>query len=466
MALGLRALAWWAWATLIFLACAVPASAQSTAGRLDLAFGNGGLAFTPPGTAGEEADVELANVPGGSVVVGNALEGRLVRFLPDGSRDTAFGESGELHLGPETAREGVDERTFWSRSVAVDSRGRVLVFGEQTDTRQFFITERSVPASSAVVLRFSDEGHPDPSFGEGKGFIREDFGLGSGLNTDIPMVSALAGRVDSRDRPVLVAGLTSPTSGCYAHGGVGSRPRAVVRLTESGQPDPTFGGGDGVSPIEGSASFPGLGIDGKDRPVAGVGRIGSPTAECQLGTTLFRLGEDGERLSAFGSDGIRVFKWLSLAVLEPSGTMILSSRHDQTLSLVRLRPNGSRDMSFGQGGVARVHLPLDIGFHARPVAVDPRGRILLAGFIGSPIAEPAKRQPKHSAFVVARLLPSGKPDLGFGTHSWIITRFARPLEVTSAQATLDPRGHLLVAGTVTKPHREGGFAIARYLLGS
>jgi hypothetical protein len=75
------------------------------------------------------------------------------------------------------------------------------------------------------------------------------------------------------------------------------------------------------------------------------------------------------------------------------------------------------------------------------------------------------RQPKHSAFVVARLLPSGKPDLGFGNRGWITTRFHRPLEVTSAQATLDPRGRLLVAGTVTKPHREGGFAIARYLLG-
>lgn len=450
--------------------CTAPASAKSMAGRLDPTFGKGGWTVTPPGSAGEEADIELASSAAGPVMVGNGLEGRFVRFLSDGSRDSDFGKGGELVIGPETARDGVEERAFSPDSIAMDSRGRVLVFGEQIDTRQSFIADMgiSVSASSAVVLRFSGEGRPDPSFGEGKGFIQGDFGLSSGLNTDIPMVGSMAGRVDSHDRPIFVAGVSSPTQGgCIAHGGVGTRPRAVVRLTESGQPDPAFGGGDGVSPmIEGSTSFPGFEIDGEDRPVVGVGRIGSPRAECQPGTTLFRLGKDGELLSGFGSDGVRVFKRFNLAVLEPSGAMILSYRHDQTLSLVRLRPNGRRALSFGQGGVAKVHLPLDVGLHVRPAAVDAEGHILLAGFVGSPDAEHAKRQPKHSSFVVARLLPSGKPDLGFGNRGWVFTRFSRPLEVTSAQATLDPKGRLLVAGTVVKPpHRNGGFAIARYLLG-
>jgi uncharacterized delta-60 repeat protein len=445
-------------------------SASAQVGRLDPAFGKKGLAVTPLGIAGEEADVELASTPSGSVVVANALEGALVRFLPDGSRDTGFGDGGELLLGSNTAAEGVAERTFFSRGIAVDSRGRVLIFGQQTDTRQLynpgdFTGESS--ASAAIVLRFSDEGDPDPSFGEGRGFIRSDFGLGSGLRTDIPMVAALAGRVDSRDRPVLVAGVLSPTSGCEGHSGVGSRPRAVVRLTESGQPDTTFGDGNGLSPIEGSTSFPALEIDGQDRSVIGVGGIGGVRAECQPGTTLFRLRRDGKRLSGFGSDGVRTFKRLHLAVLDPSGVMILSYRHGQTLSVARLRPDGRLDKSFGWSGVAKLHLPLEVGLHVRPVAVDAKGRILLAGFIGSPIAVPAKRQPKDSGFVVARLLPGGARDSSFGNRGLIVTRFAQPLEVTSAQATLDPQGHLLVAGTVTKPHNRGGggFAVARYLLG-
>jgi uncharacterized delta-60 repeat protein len=464
MARWLRGVAFLVSAAILLLSCPISASAQ--AGRLDSSFGKNGRTITPPGTGGEEAAVEVASPPDGSVVVANALEGRVVRLLSDGSRDTGFGEGGELSLGAKTAAEGVVELTFFSRAVAVDGRGRVLVFGEQTDTRQSYSGfTGEVPASTAVVLRFDREGDPDPSFGEGRGFIRSDFGLGSGLETDIPMVGAQAGLVDSRSRPVLVAGVSSPTSGCEAHSGVGTRPRAVVRLTDSGQPDPAFGDGDGLSPIEGSTNFPALEIDGRDRPVIGVGRIGSGRAECQFGTTLFRLRRDGKRMTGFGSNGLRVFKRLHLAVLEPSGAMVLSYRHDQTLSVARLRPDGRRDKGFGQGGIAELHLPLAVGLHVRPVAVDARGRILLAGFIGSPVAFPDKRQ--HSAFVLARLLPDGAWDSSFGNRGWVFTRFARPLVVTSAQATLDPRGRLVVAGTVTKSrHRSrGGFAVARYLLG-
>jgi uncharacterized delta-60 repeat protein len=459
-------------AALALLSCAGGASAQTRVGRLDPGFGTKGRTITQFGIAGEEADVELAITPNGSAVVANAtFEGAIVRFLPDGSQDGGFGEGGELSLDPETAAEGVAERHFFPGAVAVDSRGRILVFGQQADSRQTFLGpwfSGEIPASWAVVLRFTAEGKPDPGFGEGKGFIRSDFGLASPLETDIPMVGALAGRVDSRDRPVLVAGVSSATSGCYnAHGGIRSRPIAVVRLTESGQPDPTFGGGDGISPIEGTDSFPGLAIDGEDRPVVSAGRIGNPHAECQFGTTLFRLRRDGERMAGFGSDGVRVFKRLNLGVLEPSGAMVLSYRRDQTLDLARLRPDGRRDMGFGRAGMAKVHLPFEFGFHVRPVAVDAKGRVLLAGFIGSPVATDVERLPKRSAFVVARLLPNGELDRGFGKRGWIITSFARPLEVTSAQATLDPKGRLLVAGTVTKQHHRvgGAFLIARYLLG-
>lgn len=317
------------------------------------------------------------------------------------------------------------------------------------------------------MLRIDAAGNLDPSFGEGRGFIRSDFGLDSDLRTDIPMVGALAGQVDSRDRPVLVADVTSSTSGCYGHSGVGPRPRAVVRLTEAGQPDLSFGEGDGISPIGGSTSFPTLAIDGRDRPVADVGRIGSSRAECQSGTTLFRLREDGQRLSGFGANGVRVLKYMHLAVLQRSGAMILSYREGRTLHVARLRPNGLLDRGFGQSGVAKLRLPFEAGFHVRPVAVDTKGRIVLAGFVGSPIANPDAREVKHSSFAVGRLFASGARDTSLGDHGWIFTRFARPLEVTSTEAALDPRGRLLIAGTVTKPKRDGGdrFAVARYLLG-
>lgn len=452
---------------LVLLAYPTLASAKSIG--LDPSFGKGGRTTTLPGTAGEVASAEIAVAPGGSIVVANALEGRLVRLLPDGSPDAGFGDGGALRLNSKTAAEGVAERWFFPRAFAVDSRGRVLAFGTQTDTTQSYFAgfAGEVSSSTAVVLRFDPAGNPDPSFGEGRGFIRSDFGLDSDLQTDIPMVGAMAGRVDSRDRPVLAVGVSSSTSGCEGHSGVGMRPRAVVRLTEAGQVDPNFGGGDGVSPIAGTTSFPALAIDGRNRPVADVGRIGSVRAECQFGTTLFRLREDGQRLSGFGANGIRVFKHLHLAVLQHSGAMILSYREGQTLHVARLRPSGRLDKGFGRGGLANIHLPFDVGFHVGPVGVDARGRIVLAGFVGSRISNPAARQMRRSSFVVGRLFASGARDTSLGDRGWIFTRFARPLEVTSTEATLDSRGRLLVAGTVTKPSRDGSgrFAVARYLLG-
>ena len=397
-------------------------------------------------------------------MVGNTLDGKFARFLPDGVSDPHFGTNGRLALSPKTASEGVESLFFAPRAMAVDGHGRVVVFGAEMDASQTFSSGGfygSVEASDAVILRLSREGKPDLSFGEGRGFVRGDFGLGSGLRTDIPMVAALAGRVDSRGRPVFIAGVMSFTSGCYGKPGTDYRPRAVVRLTESGRPDSSFGSGDGISLLQGTTSFPGLAIDGDDRPVAGVG----PREECKGGATIYRLRRDGRRLTGFGSDGVRSYKGLSLAFVEPSGAMVLSGRRGQALQVARVRADGSLDAGFGRDGSARVHLPVKVGLHLRPAAVDRDGRILLAGFVGSPDGSPAKRQPKHSSFVVARLLPDGKLDRSFGNRGWIFTRFPRPLEVTSAQATLDPQGRLLVAGSVVKPHQgDGAFAVARYLL--
>jgi uncharacterized delta-60 repeat protein len=236
-------------------------------------------------------------------------------------------------------------------------------------------------------------------------------------------------------------------------------------LTEPGQLDPSFGGGDGVSgPIEDSTSVPALELDGDGAAVVGVGRINSRQAECEPGTTLYRFRQNGGRMKSFGSGGVRVFTRLHLAFVEPSGAMILSRRAARTLRLVRIAPDGSRDMGFGRHGVAEAHLPA--GLHVRPVAVDARGRILLAGFVGSPSGSTKKGKPKHSSFVVARLLPDGRPDSSFGSRGWIFTGLPRPLEITGARATLDPQGRLLVAGTVVeRPERAAAFAVARYVLG-
>jgi hypothetical protein len=343
---------------LAFLSLAATASAQPRAGHLDPTFGDGGRAFTSLNVTDNAEWVELGIAPDGSAVLADYEI--LIRFRPDGSRDLRFGGGGRLVLRPETAAEGVAERTFFPSDMAVDNRGRVLVFGQQTDTRETFdVIGRQLPTSSAVVLRYSGGGRRDLSFGNGRGFIRGDFGLPSEITTEIPLVRALAGRVDSRNRPVFVAGASAVSSYCYGHSFIDSQPRAVVRLTEAGAPDPSFGGGDGVSPIEGATGFRGLEVDAADRPVVGVGGIGGVSgAECRLGTTLVRLRQDGERLASFGTDGVRELRGLSLDVVQPSGAMILSQRRKRALILHRLRPDGDRDLRSAKADLPGWHCPM------------------------------------------------------------------------------------------------------------
>jgi uncharacterized delta-60 repeat protein len=394
------------------------------------------------------------------MVVAEPYDGRIFRLRPDGSLDTRFGDRGFLSLGRSTASEGVRGRTFGAAAIAVDGTGRVLVFGTQGFAGRSVVvggTVSTLYATEVVVLRFTRNGSRDLGFGAGKGFIRADFGLASPYSSEIPLVGAMTGAVDSRERPLLVSGVASP-KGCYSHGGPGRVPRAVVRLTSSGQPDPTFGS-EGVTPIEGSADVPELQIDSLDELAVGVGPIGGSNPDCRTGGAVYRLGRDGERLAEFGSDGVRVSRRMHLSALEPSGAVILSHRQSHTLDLSRLSPDGTPDQSFGRGGVAKVRLPMKAGLEITSVVGDKEGRIFVAGFVAS---IPARHQP--GAFVVARLRADGRLDPHFGEQGWAITSFPRPLEVTSAQAKLDPQGRLVVAGTTaTRKNPDGGFVVARYL---
>jgi hypothetical protein len=106
-----------------------------------------------------------------------------------------------------------------------------------------------------------------------------------------------------------------------------------------------------------------------------------------------------------------------------------------------------------------------VGLHTELAGVDAKGRLLIAGFVGSPISEPEKGQPP-SSFVVGRLLGDGKPDPSFGNHGWLFTHLPGRRELISTDATLDPKGRLVVGGIVTTPKQhDGAFTIARFLLG-
>jgi len=460
--------------TALTLTCLDPPGARAGVGGRDPAFGAGGLVSTPLDTA-SRSRVELGVGPDGSAMVGDPA-GYLLRFGPDGAPDTAFGAGGKFILGRDPLSEGVEERALHPSNFVVDGAGRLLIFGGESDSRRGYRVPNSSATtgepltaleSRAVALRFTEEGEPDPTFGSGSGFVRSSFGLRSQFPTDIPLIDALTGMVDSEDRPVLIAGAEAIALGCNA-GGLTSYPRAVVRLTEAGEIDRSFSG-NGVIPLTGSTDSPTLGIDASNRPGVRVGPYLRPELNCRAGTALVRLRADGQLVRRFGERGSRTFgELLRLALVAPSGAMILTHRDGRTLEVVRIGLSGRRDKRFGHNGTARVRLPVAVGAHVMPVAVDAHGRILLAGFLGSsdPNPLPNSGVPEHPSLAVARLLPDGRMDFAFGERGWIIDRVPEPLEVGSTAATLDPQGRLLIAATVTAPDQsQGGYLLARYLLG-
>jgi hypothetical protein len=182
---------------------------------------------------------------------------------------------------------------------------------------------------------------------------------------------------------------------------------------------------------------------------------------CSEGGLIYRLGSNGERDDQFGSAGALGLEHMHMAALEPSGAMIVSRRQSRALILGRLTPTGARDPRFGSGGSAKVDLPSGSDLTIASVLVEKSGGGILV--VGYRKGTSTKRGP--ASFLVARLFGDGKIDRGFGDHGWVRTAFPRPLEITSAQATLDRQGRLVVAGeTATPGDPEGAFLVARYLL--
>jgi uncharacterized delta-60 repeat protein len=438
-------------------------------GGLDPAFGVGGFATTPLETAPRVA-VELGVGPDGSVVVGEPSS-YLLRLNSSGTIDPAFGDGGKLSLTPDPIAEGVPGRPLASSNFAVDGTGRLLVFGDQSDPSHTHpipnTTENQVATESeAVVLRFGQDGRLDPSFGGGRGFVRSSFGMQSALHPGFPSTDATAGAVDSKNRPVFVVGGTAIELGCHA-GSVTYYPLGLVRLTEAGKIDRHFGD-SGVAPISGSTGSPGLGIDSAARPALGLGHCPRPSVACHPATALARLGANGGPLGSFGSHGIATLKRnLSFDFVTPPGAMVLGHRSGRTLEVVRIGLSGRLATGFGDHGVAKVRLP-GPGAQVRPVGVDGKGRIVLAGVVGANGAFPVQSSniAKPPTLAVGRLLRDGRPDHSFGTGGWILDRVPGTDEVGVNTATLDPQGRLLLAATISAPGQtQGGYLLARFVLG-
>ena len=248
---------------------AVPGGPAAGAGStVDVTFGSQGRTVVPTGAAASVRD--LAVQPDGRVVgVGYVLNGSInrsggllnevdalvFRLRTDGSLDPTFGIR-RLDLGAAEEAEGV----------AIQPDGRIVVVGS------------TGIGDDAVAWRLLPSGEPDPEFGV------------NGVRTiDSGGVEHAADVAIAPDGKVVVVGGTT----------VGGGEMVVYRLRTTGEPDPTFDG-------DGALGFGGAGSDfafavlvQRDGKVVVTGRDAEAT-----GPSVVRLTATGEPDPTYGVGGV------------------------------------------------------------------------------------------------------------------------------------------------------------------
>ena len=393
----------------------------SEPGGLDTGFGNGGRAWLgDPST--RASDTALARQADGKLLVVTGGE-RLLRLLPNGAPDPAFGTAGDGSVTVTPAQRN----DVVLLGVAVQPDGRILVTG--------FAPLGVSGRSDMMVARLLADGTLDTSFAGGAGMATFDFGTWNDAASRV-LVQAngsllLAGRVGNN----LSNG--DPTD------------FAVLRLTAAGQIDTAYGSnGWARANVAGGYDVPRGAVLAADGGVVLAGRVASSGgADGDVGLVKFTAA--GQPDPAFGANGNGTVRVITTEhdeardiILMPDGRMLVVGERDVPgvpgavfeLWLARLLANGQLDTSFGSGGVATLATPM----RGYAVAVQADGAVWAAG-------ETPSANGSSADFGLARFTAAGQPDGAFGSGGLLVVDLFGGFDTPGA-LLLQPDGRLVIAG--------------------
>ena len=355
----------------------------TTAGAIDTSYGlgTGGsrinyAALVPGATKTNDRATAVALQPDGKIVLGGWSDAAgtndmaIVRLNnPEGTPDTSYGLNGASRInlgGDDTATD-----------VAVQRDGRILVNGSLT------IPTATDTAAARVV---APQGTGDPSFAGSGGFRFNFAGLVPGATSEFDVSSRMALQPDGK---IVLAGYTDAAGGKYD--------MTVLRLTQGGTIDTSYGLGTGGSRID-----------------IGTYINGATASSYDAATDI-----------GIQSDGKIVLAGLSLA------------RGDFDFAVARVRsPQGTMDPTFGPDGKGAALVNLGGEDRATSMAIQANGKILVAGYTGPAAAnDPA----------IVRFQPNGTLDTTFGDGGKEVLQIPGNQTVTSM--ALAPNGKIVLAGT-------------------
>lgn len=270
--------------------------------------------------------------------------------------------------------------------------------------------------AAAAAPLFADDGDPDTTFStDGKATLAWTAGY---VQAETTSVAAFA------DGAVVTAG--------WIDNGNNNRDFAVVRFTRTGDVDTAFGSqGRVVVPFD---LVPGgddraIGVFAQaDGGVLVAGSAGVATAPYAY-PALLRLLPDGQPDPAFGPGGKRVvsaspfgggaYFQITKALRQPDGKVLLAggcgncgNGGPPDFLVLRLLPDGSTDTAFGNQGwfnAGRAENNFWLDETLTSIALDPIGRIVLAGYQELPSDPNERRVP-----LVVCVGANGARDVSFG----------------------------------------------------
>lgn len=375
--------------TLLAAAFLPSAVATPRLGELDPSFGGAGYVTHDLGTGARSYDHLLGlTIDAADRIVavgygGPLANGDLVvrRFLPDGSPDAGFASGGLFSHDDAAGGARADRGT----SVALDAQGRIVVAGYSRGTAD----------DDLVVWRLSPSGALDDTFANGQGFLVDRDASGT-PGADQGLALAL----DDQGR-ILVAGRSDDRM-------------ALWRFLPSGQRDVLFGSGGVVLGAAGTYARA-VAVDAQGAILV-AGRIGTGAA---MDLAVWRFDGDGIADASFGGQGFFSHDGAAggagtdqayALTLDPIGRIVISgssrSASNTTLAAVwRLLPNGVLDTSLDGDGAVALEVSGSSSNIGRALAVDPAGKIVVAGScIGT-----------GTDLAVWQLEPTGALDAGFAT---------------------------------------------------
>jgi uncharacterized delta-60 repeat protein len=237
----------------------------------------------------------------------------------------------------------------------------------------------------------------------------------------------------------------------------------IERYTPNGTPDKTFSGDGQTSTTCGSIAY--IAIDSQDR-ILTVGSAENPADPNHHQVfAVARLRANGTPDLSFSGDGCVLTPiggvWDDVAsgvTIDPQGRIVVSGYSykkrvgtnvpDSLFAVARYLPNGSPDTSFSGDGQLRTEFPNATRSYGGGVAIDSKGRIVVAGSA-------------DDSFAVARYGPAGGLDHSFSGDGMVTTAMGANRSAGGAVA-IDDSDRIVVAGRLSPSDLSSDLALARY----